>query len=242
MGMVLKCLGDVWRRDPGTACLVTDTTQHRPAPFLPVRTSAHVGPFHASRCASRRTSGRPSLSELPCAVPSKRTVEASERAHTPRARRRPAPRPPPSCPEGAMQGSCGRGVEARARVRRCLLRQSPPPKARRARSKVRSDTGNPAGTQQHHARGSKTPKHHNTPLPPLSLPFCSRLVPEACSNRHRDPLLPKAPPYLIAGQVARVSNLHFRVHFAVAPTTLATYFAPGGVLVHAATFGVLAAR
>ena len=49
------------------------------------------------------------------------------------------------------------------------------------------------------------------------------------SNRHRDLLLPKAPPYLIAGQVARVNNLHFRVHFAVAPT-LATYFTPGGVL------------
>ena len=60
-------------------------------------------------------------------------------------------------------------------------------------------------------------------------------------NYDRDPLLPKAPPYLIAGQVARVNNPHFRVHFAVAPT-LATYFAPGGVLVHAATFGVLAAR
>ena len=55
------------------------------------------------------------------------------------------------------------------------------------------------------------------------------------------PVLPKAPPYLIAGQVARVNNPHFRVHFAAAPT-LAICFVPGGVLVHAATFGVLAAR
>ena len=60
--------------------------------------------------------------------------------------------------------------------------------------------------------------------------------------RHNDgPLLPKAPSYLIVGHVARVNNPHFRVHFAIAPT-LATYFAPGGVLVHAPTFGVLAAH
>ena len=61
------------------------------------------------------------------------------------------------------------------------------------------------------------------------------------SNRDCDPLLPKAPPYLIVGHVARINNPHLLVHFAIAPT-LATYFAPGGVLVHAPTFGVLAAR
>ena len=69
------------------------------------------------------------------------------------------------------------------------------------------------------------------------------LVQNKCpsSNRDRDPLHPKAPSYLIVGHVARVNSPHFRVHFAIAPT-LATYFGPGGVLVHAPTFGVLTAR